>query len=96
MVRTQAIPDRKLEYAAKLNEYLDNYHQAISIGVTNVGSKALATQRKNLRTRDIHILMGKNVNPIYVLSKPFSPPFFRPSSVKFYPCEQNVWNLKVK
>jgi len=68
MVRTQAIPDRKLEYAAKLNEYLDNYHQAISIGVTNVGSKALATQRKNLRTRDIHILMGKNTIIRKVLS----------------------------
>jgi len=57
---TRIIPKRKLEYAARLNYYLDNYDQAISIGVDNVGSKSLAQNRKKLRVRDIHILMGKN------------------------------------
>jgi len=62
------IPQRKLDYAAKLNEYLDNYNQAISISVNNVGSKSLAIQRKKLRVRDIHILMGKNTIIRKVLS----------------------------
>jgi len=57
---TRTIIPRKVEYAKRLNHYLDNYEQAITIGVNNVGSKALAVQRKRLRKRDIHILMGKN------------------------------------
>jgi len=57
---SRIIPQRKLAYAARLNDYLDNYQQAISISVDNVGSKSLAIQRKELRVRDIHILMGKN------------------------------------
>jgi len=65
---TRIIPQRKLEYAARLNDYLDNYSQAISIGVNNVGSKSLAIQRKKLRKRDIHILMGKNTIIRKVLS----------------------------
>lgn len=56
----RTIPQRKLEYATRLNYYLDNYDQAISICVNNVGSKSLAENRKKLRARDIHILMGKN------------------------------------
>jgi len=51
-----------------LNDYLDNFNQAISIGVTNVGSKSLAVQRKRLRARNIHILMGKNTIIRKVLS----------------------------
>jgi len=54
------VPQRKLEYAQRLNDYLDGYHKAISIGVNNVGSKSIAEKRKELRARDIHILMGKN------------------------------------
>jgi len=54
------VPQRKLEYAARLNDYLDRYHKAISVGVDNVGSKSIAIKRKELRSRDIHILMGKN------------------------------------
>jgi len=65
---SRTIPQRKLEYAARLNDYLDNYQQAISIGVNNVGSKSLAVQRKKLRERDIHILMGKNTIIRKVLS----------------------------
>lgn len=56
----RTIPKRKLDYAAKLNYYFDNYNKAITIGVNNVGSKSIAQRRKNLRPRDIHILMGKN------------------------------------
>jgi len=63
-----SIPQRKLDYAARLNDYLDNFSQAISIGVTNVGSKSLAIQRKKLRARNIHILMGKNTIIRKVLS----------------------------
>jgi len=58
--RSTPIPKRKLEYAERLNYYLDNYSKAITINVNNVGSKGLATQRHTLRQRDIHILMGKN------------------------------------
>lgn len=65
---SRKVPQRKLEYAARLNDYLDNYNQALSIGVNNVGSKSLALQRKKLRQRDIHILMGKNTIIRKVLS----------------------------
>jgi len=54
------VPKRKVEYARKLNNYLDKYNKIITIGVDNVGSKKIATTRKELRPRDIHILMGKN------------------------------------
>jgi len=60
MSKPRVVPARKVEYAAKLNEYLDTFQQAISISVDNVGSKTLALQRKKLRKRNIHILMGKN------------------------------------
>jgi len=56
----RAIPQRKLDYAERLNYYLDNYFQFFTICVNNVGSKSIARQRKTLRPRDIHILMGKN------------------------------------
>lgn len=68
MPERTSIPQRKLDYAARLNDYLDNFNQAISIGVTNVGSKSLAVQRKRLRARNIHILMGKNTIIRKVLS----------------------------
>lgn len=54
------IPQRKQDYAARLNNYLDNFSQCMTIGVNNVGSKSIAYQRKVLRERNIHILMGKN------------------------------------
>lgn len=60
MVRSTPIPQRKLDYAERLNYYLDNFSKAITINVNNVGSKGLATQRHTLRQRNIHILMGKN------------------------------------
>jgi len=56
----RTVPKRKVEYAERLNYYLDNYFQAFTICVDNVGSKSLAIQRQRLRKRDIHILMGKN------------------------------------
>jgi len=57
---SRIIVPRKVEYAIQLNNYLDNYSQAMTICVTNVGSKTIAIQRKKLRGRNIHILMGKN------------------------------------
>lgn len=54
------VRERKLEYARRLNNYLDTYNQFFTINVDNVGSKNLAEQRKKLRPRQIHILMGKN------------------------------------
>jgi len=54
------VPQRKLDYAARLNYYLDNYFQFFTICVDNVGSKNLANQRQRLRPRNIHVLMGKN------------------------------------
>eukprot|EP00494_Astrolonche_serrata_P023610 UN23868 len=54
------VPARKVEYARKLNNYLDKYNKILTIGVNNVGSKKIADTRKDLRPRDIHILMGKN------------------------------------
>jgi len=57
---SREVPARKQDYANRLNNYLDNYAQAMTICVNNVGSKSIAFQRKKLRERNIHILMGKN------------------------------------
>jgi large subunit ribosomal protein LP0 len=57
---SREVPARKQDYANRLNNYLDNYAQAMTICVTNVGSKSIALQRKKLRQKNIHILMGKN------------------------------------
>jgi len=57
---SREVPARKQDYANRLNNYLDNYAQAMTICVNNVGSKSIAIQRKKLRERNIHILMGKN------------------------------------
>jgi len=57
---SRIIPARKQDYAARLNKYLDEYSQAMTICVNNVGSKSLAIQRKRLRTKNCHILMEKN------------------------------------
>jgi len=54
------VNQRKQDYARRLNYYLDNFSKAITINVNNVGSKKIATERKRLRPRNIHILMGKN------------------------------------
>lgn len=60
MAEVRKVPANKLAYAERLNYYLDNYSQSFTIGVNNVGSKQLATTRKTLRARNVHILMGKN------------------------------------
>jgi len=57
---SRQVPQRKQDYAARLNNYLDEYSQAMTICVNNVGSKSIAIQRKRLREKNIHILMGKN------------------------------------
>jgi len=57
---SRQVPQRKQDYAARLNKYLDEYSQAMTICVNNVGSKSIAVQRKRLRAQNIHILMGKN------------------------------------
>merc|ERR1719192_1473321 len=54
------VPQRKQDYAARLNKYLDEFAQAITICVNNVGSKSIAIQRKRLRELNVHVLMGKN------------------------------------
>jgi len=54
------VPQRKQDYAARLNKYLDEYAQAMTICVNNVGSKSIAIQRKRLREKNVHVLMGKN------------------------------------
>jgi len=54
------VPQRKQDYAARLNKYLDEYAQAMTICVNNVGSKSIAFQRKRLREKNVHVLMGKN------------------------------------
>jgi len=59
MVR-RVVPQRKIEYAARFNKYLDDFNQVISIGVDNVGSKTIANKRKELRKEGAYILMGKN------------------------------------
>lgn len=65
---SRIIPDRKLKYAERLNHYLDNFNQSFTIGVDNVGSKSLASYRKRFRSRNIHIIMGKNTIIRKVLS----------------------------
>jgi len=57
---SREIPQRKQDYAARLNKYLDEYAQAVTICVNNVGSKSIALQRKTLRAMNVHVLMGKN------------------------------------
>jgi len=57
---SREIPQRKQDYAVRMNKYLDEYAQAITICVNNVGSKSIAVQRHRLREMNVHILMGKN------------------------------------
>jgi len=53
------IPQRKLDYAAKFKELLDEYDQCLIVTVTNVGSKQIAEMRKDFRGR-VRFLFGKN------------------------------------
>jgi len=57
---SREIPQRKLEYAERMNKLLDTYSQCITVGVNNVGSKTIANRRKELRKEGAQILMGKN------------------------------------
>jgi len=83
MSEVRAVPARKLAYGKRLNDYLDNYTKALTINVTNVGSKKIATTRKELRPLDIHIIMGKNTIIRRVLSKRAEDLFAKdPESVK--------------
>lgn len=68
MTEVRKVPPKKLEYAERLNYYLDNYSQSLTIVVDNVGSKQLSATRKTLRKRNVHILMGKNTIIRKVLS----------------------------
>lgn len=51
---------KKLAYAAKLHDLIDNSKNVFIISVDNVGSKQMQTIRKNLRGQAV-VLMGKNV-----------------------------------
>lgn len=51
---------RKLKFAEKLNYLLDSHEKVMTVGLDNVGSKALSDTRKQLRLRNIHMLKGKN------------------------------------
>jgi len=53
------IPQRKLDYAAKFKELLDEYDTCLIVTVTNVGSKQIAEMRKDFRGR-VRFLFGKN------------------------------------
>jgi len=57
---SRTVPARKLAYAKRFNDLLDNYPKSLTIGVDNVGSRKLAITRKKLRKRNIHVIMGKN------------------------------------
>jgi len=57
---SRKVPAKKLAYGERLNYYLDNFGASLTIGVDNVGSKQIASARKTLRKRNVHILMGKN------------------------------------
>lgn len=83
MTEVRAVPARKLAYGKRLNDYLDNYTKALTINVTNVGSKKIASTRKELRPKDIHIIMGKNTIIRRVLTKRAEDLFAKdPESVK--------------
>jgi len=54
-----AIPQRKLDYATKLNKLLDEYSTCLIVTVTNVGSNQIGEMRKLFRKRG-RFLFGKN------------------------------------
>jgi len=54
-----AIPQRKLDYAAKLNKLWDEYSTCLIVTVTNVGSSQIGEMRKDFRKRG-RFLFGKN------------------------------------
>jgi len=51
---------RKAKFAEKLNSFLDEFNKVLTVGLNNVGSKALAETRQKLRERGIFMLKGKN------------------------------------
>merc|ERR1712130_155763 len=53
------IPPRKLNYATKLRECLDEYDKCLLVTIWNVGSKQIAEMRKDFRGR-ARFLFGKN------------------------------------
>jgi len=53
------VSDRKKEYRARMEKYLETYKSILLIGVDNVGSKQLQNVRIELRGKAV-ILMGKN------------------------------------
>jgi len=54
-----AIPQRKIDYATKLNKLLDEYSTCLIVTVTNVGSSQIGEMRKLFRKRG-RFLFGKN------------------------------------
>jgi len=53
------IPQRKIDYAAKLHKLLDEYSTCLIVTVTNVGSSQIGEMRKDFRKRG-RFLFGKN------------------------------------
>lgn len=58
-VRSKAVPDKKLRYAENLIRLVNEYTRVLMVGVDNVGSKTVATLRKNMRGQ-CEFLFGKN------------------------------------
>jgi len=53
------ISQRKLDYAVRLGQLLDEFDRCLIVNITNVGSKQIADMRKDLRGRAT-FLFGKN------------------------------------
>lgn len=55
----KVVPQRKLDYAVKLREALDEYDKCLVVAIDNVGSKQILDMRKEFRGR-AHFMFGKN------------------------------------
>jgi large subunit ribosomal protein LP0 len=53
-------PERKLQYAERLNAFLDEHSKFVTIVVDNIGSNSLNLKRANFRRLGISMLKGKN------------------------------------
>jgi len=57
--KEKKIPQRKLDYANKVREILDEYDKCLIVTIDNVGSKQILDMRKDFRDRGL-FLFGKN------------------------------------
>jgi len=62
-VRTKRIiPQRKLDYAKKLREMLEDYSTCLIVTVDNFGSRNIAEMRKDFRGRARFFVWKKYIN----------------------------------